>query len=656
MEFNSEDVDHARLMELREQFSDDRGASAASDRPPAHAAPDSQEEAGASMPSSSDFSLPHTPAVGGLSIPAPSLAAKYGLPSPNEQEVTGHAEPADGAEANPSVASTSVDATEFSEASTEGDDEPDYLSATNIYSSQEAADSQVGEQAQAHRPTVSGFTPIAAPVAADQTAVPAQPAPASIGPQDPPAAAWEQHRREQTASTSSYGDVVPPAPAYPQQHGSWQPQSSGGYGSPELPQPAAPQAAPQQPTYSYPPQQQPGYPPQAAPQQPGQPYPEQSGYPPQAPAPQQPTYPQSGWRAAAGRGQSDNHGQQSVPPAPTRDEDTASTTLPPQMGESYRLQNMPPSYQDPRSPGAAGNVAPKGGKQQRPTMGWRAVVAKATGASITKSGYEIEYDMDVTRVNVPLGNCKKIGFASFKGGVGKTVSAMCISSVLADLISKGQVTLIDTVARGTAASRIGGEQTSNIKAFAAAARAGQLGKDSQVDQHMLNNKYRLSVLGADQSYLNGPLTPDEYYAVLDRLEMSNIVIGVDMDPSTSSLGYREITESLDALVLVTDIASDALAQLYHHFGWLRAQGFDELTRRTVVLFNHRSKGNKDYIDLRKQVLHFEQVEHCEGRVFEIPWDRHLSEAGPIDLDLLDKGTRRQYVKAAAQAMQVLPRT
>jgi MinD-like ATPase involved in chromosome partitioning or flagellar assembly len=84
---------------------------------------------------------------------------------------------------------------------------------------------------------------------------------------------------------------------------------------------------------------------------------------------------------------------------------------------------------------------------------------------------------------------------------------------------------------------------------------------------------------------------------------------------------------------------------------MRARGLTELHKRTIVLINHQSPA-QPYLDLDETVNHFRNNESLE--VSEIPWDDHLAEAGPINLDLLNKATRRQFVKVAARLVDSLP--
>lgn len=44
----------------------------------------------------------------------------------------------------------------------------------------------------------------------------------------------------------------------------------------------------------------------------------------------------------------------------------------------------------------------------------------------------------------------------------------------------------------------------------------------------------------------------------------------------------------------------------------------------------------------------------DSPVVTIPWDAHISEGGPMSIDLMDENTRLPYVWLAAEVMSKLP--
>ncbi|MDD4865811.1 MAG: nucleotide-binding domain-containing protein [Mycobacterium sp.] len=324
-----------------------------------------------------------------------------------------------------------------------------------------------------------------------------------------------------------------------------------------------------------------------------------------------------------------------------------------------------PDY-TPQQPGARFSPAPRRGgddlnpergadrgftlqnqRREGPQQGWRGALHRMH-VPIGKSRSEIDYDLDIARINKVIRYPKVIGFASPKGGVGKTVCAMAVASTIAAPRHKGEVVAVDTDHAGSLARRVRGEQTSDLKAFVSDDRLTSV---NDVKSHMQSNHHRLSVLGSSRSPLAKPLTPEEYTYALRCLQAGHLFTIVDMDTSAATPAYETIMASLDALVVVTATSLDSAEASRDMMDWIRARGMSELSTRTIVLMNHQSPA-KPHLDLDATVSHFKNTENHEVRA--IPWDEHLAEAGPINLDLLNKATRRQFVNVAALVVDSLP--
>lgn len=286
-------------------------------------------------------------------------------------------------------------------------------------------------------------------------------------------------------------------------------------------------------------------------------------------------------------------------------------------------------------------------RKEGPTQGWRGALNRVK-IPIRKSAAEQAYDKDIATINRTFRYSKTIGIAAFKGGVGKTTCALCLASTVAEHRIKGEIAAVDTDDRGSLARRVRGEQESDIKRFAA---DPELQTPNEVKSHMLSNAHRLSVLGSSQSPLADGLQPDEYLRAQRILQNNHLFVFVDMDTSAASPAYETIMHSLDALVLVTSTSLDSAEAGRSMREWLRARGLHELAAHTLVLMNHQSPA-KPFLDLESTASYYRNTEECP--VLEIPWDEHLAEASVVNLDLLNKSTRRQFVKAAATLVDMLP--
>ncbi|MUL61029.1 hypothetical protein B5P44_00315 [Mycobacterium sp. CBMA 213] len=294
------------------------------------------------------------------------------------------------------------------------------------------------------------------------------------------------------------------------------------------------------------------------------------------------------------------------------------------------------------------DFALEGPRRQLPKQGWRGAVAKL-GIPINKGAAELERDHYKDIINKNLANPKRVGVAAFKGGVGKTTATICLASTIAQWRYESRVVGMDTVARGTLALRVAGERKPNnsVQSLAADQR---LYTGNHVRAHMMVNQHRLAVLGSDIDLDNSPLEPAEYTRACDELERYNELIFVDTEPSTATPAYETIMKSLDALVLVINPTLDSAVPGRDVLPWLRKKGLTELAGRTLVLINHQTPA-KSHLDVKNVVNHFQN----EGaKVLEVMHDAHLAEAGPINLELLDKRTELQYLRASAILMELLP--
>ena len=310
------------------------------------------------------------------------------------------------------------------------------------------------------------------------------------------------------------------------------------------------------------------------------------------------------------------------------------------------------SFDEERSlHGGAGDFAVESGRREGPQQGWRSMVSRM-GIPVGKGPAELEYDHDIATINKRLRYRKTVGIAAFKGGVGKTSMTMGLASTVAAHRQDGGVVAIDTVARGSLAMRVKGEQPTDghVKALA---YDENLHTISDVRAHLMSNPHRLSVLGSHRDLVDEPLSPQEYLHALQQLHRHHEIVFVDTEPSVATPAYGTIMASLDALILVVNPSRDSAIPGREVLPWLRAHGLSELAERTIVLLNHPSPA-KPHMNEEVITNHFHNNERVE--VLAIPYDAHLAEAGAISLGLLDKTTRRQFVKAAAILLDKLPAT
>lgn len=397
---------------------------------------------------------------------------------------------------------------------------------------------------------------------------------------------------------------------------------------------------------------------------------------PQAPAP---IAPQAPVAPAAGT---------ETPPLPTTDHEDPFGTLDEDVQFHEVFDNTPPEWKDtpeptreqgplfdahaPTAPSPAAPSAPvfsssdsidpygqdddyrRGVKKDTPKQGWRAFVANTLRIPVGKGKAELEYDNLITLINRSLLAPKVIGVVGGKGGVGKTTTVMALASTLASIRSKPVVAITldynSTLALRTKEVSAPARGEVSLYKFAT---DPTIVSPNDIAGCMRNNKHRLSVLGAGLNPLaHETLTPEQFHHALNRLKTQYELVVIDFGNTPNSEAYWEALKTLDFLVMVTSTENDSMQGTRLIENMAREIGLtDLLTRRTMEIVNHRSPADPK-VDLDHFVGRVQSAAHRE--IIEIPWDDHFSESGPVDLDLIAKETRYQFIRAAAITVTNLP--
>lgn len=293
-------------------------------------------------------------------------------------------------------------------------------------------------------------------------------------------------------------------------------------------------------------------------------------------------------------------------------------------------------------------------KRDRPQMGFRAFVANRLHIPVGKGKAELEYDALLSRINRSLLAPKVIGVLGGKGGVGKTSTVMALASTLAEHRSKPVCAITldynDTLSLRTKAVSSPARGNMSLLDFAT---DQSIRTPNDVASSMKVNKHRLSVLGTGINAMRHEvLTPEQYTQGLDILKRNYEIIVVDFGNSPNTETFWTALESLDAMVLVTSTENDSLQGTKRVEEVARDAGLlDLMDKQTTILVNHRTPADPK-VDLDQFVGRMHAVKDRE--VLGVPWDDHISESGPMDLDLLSGPARYQYVFAAALVVSSLP--
>jgi MinD-like ATPase involved in chromosome partitioning or flagellar assembly len=266
----------------------------------------------------------------------------------------------------------------------------------------------------------------------------------------------------------------------------------------------------------------------------------------------------------------------------------------------------------------------------------------------------MEHDRLVAMMRKSLLSPKVIGVLGGKGGVGKTSTVMSVASTLAKYRS-GRVVAItldynSTLAHRTHAVSDSARGDMSLLDFAT---DRTLTSPSAISKCFQVNRQGLSVLGTGLNPISrDQLGAAQYTRALKMLKGSFEIIVVDFGNIPNNDVFWASLKSLDALILVTSTENDSIKGIHLAEGVLREAGRDDLLgEQTTMIVNYRSPAAPK-ADLEKFVGRQQSTEKRE--VLEMPWDEHLAEAGPVDIELLSKPVQYQYLRAAAIVAASLP--
>lgn len=296
----------------------------------------------------------------------------------------------------------------------------------------------------------------------------------------------------------------------------------------------------------------------------------------------------------------------------------------------------------------------RGVKKSKPQMGFRGFLANRVGIPVSKGKHEMERDRYVSLVNRSLLSQKVIGFIGGKGGIGKTTTLMSVASTIAELRSKTVVAVsLDYNQTLTIRTKSQTNPARGDVTLLEFATDPTIESPTDVSSCMRINPHRLSVLGMGLNPISHDLlTPAQYETALAKLKRQYEIIFIDFGNIPNSDAYWAALNSLDALVLVTSTENDSMQGVRLVENMVQSAGRSNLLEHTSVIVNHRSPAEPK-VDVDRFVGSLQSKQSRE--VVDIPWDEHLSESGPIDLDLLNKKrTRWQLLLTSAVIISSLP--
>lgn len=296
-----------------------------------------------------------------------------------------------------------------------------------------------------------------------------------------------------------------------------------------------------------------------------------------------------------------------------------------------------------------------GGRTEGAQRGWRATMNRVLKTHLPKGSDELDYDRRVSQIQRTLRVSKKVGVLSGKGSAGKTSIALNMGATIASKQRGMKVVALSIDPMGNLSNRV---RTVNDQAPAsvmslAAENDEDLKRTSVVSSYLQTDKSGLRVLGSSTADGAAFLTPDGLKRALgvlaEQYDLSIIDFGLNIDSSV----YHEGLSHVDQVVLTASTTADSIDELHTLIATLKRFGgkYVELLQAAVVVFSQTRPG-KGHINIDAERT---RIANSYGLpVVTIPWDAHISESGPMSIDLMDKNTRLPYVWLAAEVMSKLP--
>lgn len=287
---------------------------------------------------------------------------------------------------------------------------------------------------------------------------------------------------------------------------------------------------------------------------------------------------------------------------------------------------------------------------QPPVRGWRRALYRASGGSVNlgNSPADVKYAELVRAVQQPIRGDYRIAVLSLKGGVGKTTTSIGLGATLASSRGDRVIAIDANPDLGTLGQRVPQQTTSTVRDLIA---DRSISRYSDVRAHTSQAQSRLEVLSSERDPAQAEaFSENEYRQVMETLRRHYNIIITDCGTGLSHSAMRGVLGYADALVLVTSPAIDGARSATATLEWLSTHGYANLAQSAVVVVcSARAKSAS--VDVDRLAEHFRAKSRA---VHQIPFDAHLAEGAEVELDLLNKKTRKAFMELAASVAEGFP--
>jgi MinD-like ATPase involved in chromosome partitioning or flagellar assembly len=285
----------------------------------------------------------------------------------------------------------------------------------------------------------------------------------------------------------------------------------------------------------------------------------------------------------------------------------------------------------------------------RPTVkmhsqrGWRGLLYRTTRLNLGLSRDEL-YELELyARIRRNARESYQIGVFGLKGGVGRTAVAVALGSTLSKVRGDRILAIDADPASGNLADRVGRQSAATVSDLLA---AKDVSRYNDVRGFTSINESKLEVLsGLEYSAAARAFDDADWKAATDIVSRHYNLVIADCAADMFQPAARGVLGTVSGAVIVAGASIDGARQAAVTLDWLWQNGHRDLLSRTCVVVNHVGS-RRPNVDTGALVTQF-QKHLPPGRVFVLPWDKHIAAGTEIHLDLLRRRFQRRVLELAA---------
>lgn len=328
-------------------------------------------------------------------------------------------------------------------------------------------------------------------------------------------------------------------------------------------------------------------------------------------------------------------------PAPWQQQ--GGPAAPPSEGWAQHPMSAPAAIGEHRAVDTLAHVGVRSTVKLHSQRGWRGFLYRTTRINLGLSPDE-RYELELyARVRRNVRESHQIGVFGLKGGVGKTAVTVALGSMLSKVRGDRILAVDANPASGNLAFRTGRQSSASVTDLLA---AKELSRYNDIRAYTSINEANLEVLpGPEYSAAPRAFNDADWIAATDVVSQHYNLVLADCAADMFHPAARGALATVSGVVIVASASIDGARQAAVTVDWMRQNGHQDLLSRACVVINHVGPG-KPNIDVGDLVHQF-QKQVPPGRVFVLPWDKHIAAGTEIHLDLLRPMFRRRILEIAA---------